>query len=222
VRTVLVALLAALIGATAVGQRAPAMPNPCVQPGVAPRLQPVDEASSKAEFLQYRTRLREAVARRDLDALVEAADPDIRLGFDASGGVSDLRKQFDGRSESWDRLAAVLALGGSFSSPTSFEAPYVYAEWPEQFDSFECAAVTGSNVRLRAAASLNAPVVASVGHAIVHVLAGNDDEVWSNVQLSDGRSGYMSRKFVRSPVDYRALFNLSKGRWRMTAFVAGD
>jgi hypothetical protein len=32
----------------------------------------------------------------------------------------------------------------------------------------------------------------------------------------------MWHAYVRSSVDYRALFNLIDGRWRMTAFVAGD
>ena len=46
--------------------------------------------------------------------------------------------------------------------------------------------------------------------------------LWSHVRLGDGRTGYIWHAYVRSPVDYRTLFNLSDGRWRMTAFVSGD
>jgi hypothetical protein len=198
-----------------------AVANPCVEPGNrSPRLLPVDEASSRPEFLAYRRQLEVAVARRDLDAVAAALDPGIRLGFDASGGIEAFRKQFTERSELWEQLARVLALGGSFRTPTGFEAPYVFSRWPDRFDSFECAAITGRNVRVRGAAQLDGPILTTVSHAIVRVL--DRGEMWSQVQLGDGRRGFVSGAYVRSPVDYRALFNLVDGRWRMTAFVAGD
>ena len=141
-------LVAVAIGPFAAGAQPRATANPCVASGNRnPRLMPVDEAMSNPDFLQYRARLQKAVEQRDVDAVVEAVDPGIRLGFDASGGVDAFRKMFTERSESWEDLRVVLAHGGSFSSPTAFEAPYVYSDWPDQFDSFECAAVTGTNVR---------------------------------------------------------------------------
>lgn len=224
VRTVLVLTLAVALGPHAAAAQPRTTAHPCVQAGNRnPRLLPVDEASSKPDFLAYRTRLQAAVERRDVNAVVEAVDPGIRLGFDASGGIDALRKMFAERSESWEELRAVLANGGSFSTPAAFEAPYVYSEWPDQFDSFECAAVTGRNVRLRTAARLDAPVTTTISYPIVRLLnrtAGG--ALWSQVRLGDGRAGYVWHAYVRSPVDYRALFNLSDGRWRMTAFVSGD
>jgi hypothetical protein len=133
-----------------------------------------------------------------------------------------LRKLFAARSESWDELREVLARGGRFTTPESFAAPYVYARWPDRFDSFECVAVTGTNVRLRSTPALDAPVIASVSYAIVRRLEPPKGDLWSHVRLGDGRSGYIWHAYVRGPVDYRALFNLIDGRWRMTAFVAGD
>jgi hypothetical protein len=129
-----------------------------------PRLLPVDDAASKPDFLSYRVRLQMAVERRDVGAVIEAADPGIRLGFDGSGGAATLRTLFSDRPELWDELRVVLARGGRFSSPSSFAAPYVYANWPGQFDAFECAAITGTNVRLRSAPKLDAPIVATVSH----------------------------------------------------------
>jgi hypothetical protein len=122
----------------------------------------------------------------------------------------------------WDELRVVLARGGRFSSPASFAAPYVYANWPGQFDAFECAAVTGTNVRLRSAPKLDAPIVSTMSYSIVRLMEPAPGQLWSRVQLGDGRTGYMWHAYVRSSVDYRALFNLIDGRWRMTAFVAGD
>jgi len=215
--------LAAVIGVRAAAEQPRTTINPCVDDrNQHPRLLPVDEAASKPDFFEYRARLQRAVDRRDVDVLIEASDPGIRLGFDASGGTDALRKRFAGRSESWDELRAVLARGGRFTSPMSFEAPYVYSNWPRGFDSHECAAVTGTNVRLRSAPRLDAPIVTSLSYSIVRLIEPAGDQLWSRVQLADGRAGYMWHAYVRSPVDYRALFNLIGGRWRMTAFVAGD
>jgi hypothetical protein len=219
-----VLVLVVVVGAVrAAGEQSRVANNPCVDKGGSnPKLLPVDDAASMPDFRQYRAHLQMTVERRDVAALIEASDPGIRLGFDASGGADALRQLFADRSESWDELREVLARGGRFSSPTSFAAPYVYSNWPERFDSFECAAVTGTNVRLRSAAALDAPIIAPVSHSIVRVIEPAQGKLWARVQLGDGRTGYMWHAYVRSPVDYRALFNLIDGRWKMTAFVAGD
>jgi hypothetical protein len=211
------------MGVRAEGERQRATNNPCVDTGNRnPRLLPADDAASNADFHAYRSRLQMAVERRDMHALLEAADAGIRLGFDGSGGSATLRKMFSDRPELWDELRVVLALGGRFSSPISFAAPYVYSNWPEPFDAFECAAVTGTSVRVRSAPRLDAPIVTPVSYAIIRTIDPAPGQLWSRVQLGDGRTGYMWHAYVRSSVDYRALFNLIDGRWRMTAFVAGD
>ena len=58
---------------------------------------------------------------------------------------------------------------------------------------------------------------------------GRDDTVvdapfvWNaDVPLSKLRIGYIKSEFVRSPIDYRAMFEFSNGRWLMTFFAAGD
>jgi hypothetical protein len=223
VRTFIVFALAAIVGLRAAAEQPRTTDNPCVDKGnPQPRLQPVDEGPSNPDFFKYRAQLRIAVERRDVDALIEASDPGIRLGFDASGGADALRTLFAGRPESWDELRTVLARGGRFTSSTSFSAPYVYSNWPERLDSFECAAIIGTNVRLRSEPRLDASIVTSVSYSIVRLLEPAGDQLWSQVQLGDGRRGYMWHAYVRRPVDHRALFNLVGGRWRMTAFVAGD
>jgi hypothetical protein len=220
--TVFIGYALALVMGMSAGEQARTA-NPCVDSGSRrPRLLPVDEASSNSDFLRYRARLRTAIERRDLDAVVEAADPAIRLGFDASGGRDLLRQRLTERAESWEELRVALAHGGSFSSPSSFAAPYVYSEWPETLDSFQCAAITGSNVRLREAPGLDAAIVTSVSYSIVRVLDEREDRLWRWVELGDGRTGFIWHAYVRRPIDYRALFNRIDGRWRMTAFVAGD
>jgi hypothetical protein len=45
---------------------------------------------------------------------------------------------------------------------------------------------------------------------------------WIRVTVPGGRSGYLLREQVRSPIDYRALFERRGGQWRLTVFLAGD
>ena len=45
---------------------------------------------------------------------------------------------------------------------------------------------------------------------------------WISVQTLKGRSGWVQAAAIRSPIDYRAIFEKRGGKWQMTAFVSGD
>jgi hypothetical protein len=62
----------------------------------------------------------------------------------------------------------------------------------------------------------------SVSFAILPVArVGADKEGWTAVQI-DKTVGYISSAYVRSPIDYRAIFRFEDRRWRLVTFVAGD
>lgn len=116
-------------------------------------LLPVDEASRDPELLMFRARLQEAVARHDLDAVVEAIDPEIRSSFGGEGGIAEFREQWDlpgDKSDFWHELGLALSLGGTFYSESEFMAPYLFKNFPEDLDAFEHLALIGSDVRVRA------------------------------------------------------------------------
>jgi hypothetical protein len=205
--------------------RQPAV-NPCVSP-TAPRtgvsLRPVDQAAMQPDFFTFRARLQAAIAGRDDAALLAAVDPGIRLSFGDDNGLDELRKQLrDPKSTLWTELATVLALGGTFTSATSFTAPYVFAAWPGGLDSFECAAVIGERVRVRTTAEADSAVVGSVSYEIVQVLPAVHEGEPVHVRLANGVTGFVAAPFLRSPIDRRAIFERAGGRWVMRAFVAGD
>jgi hypothetical protein len=191
-------------------------------------LQPVDEGAMNPDFLAFRTRLQATVAKHDTKALLDILDPEIRASFGSDHGIEAFKALWnldDPASELWKELGAVLAMGGTFSIPTEFTAPYTFSKWPGDVDSFEFVAMTGSNVRIRSAPRSDAPVLATVSYAILQV----DDEAgfdakqheWTGVKF-EGKKAYVSTQFVRSPIDYRARFSYSGGRWRMIFFLAGD
>jgi hypothetical protein len=200
----------------------PAAPSPCGAPRTV-RLLPVDQAATQSDFFTFRARLQAAVARRDEAALLAAADPGIRTSFGDDDGLATFRTKLrDPQGTLWADLGAALALGGEFQSPDSFAAPYVFAAWPSSLDSFECAAVVGDRVRVRASADPGSAVVGNVSYEIVQVLSAQQDGASTEVRLANGRSGFIASSFVRSPVDYRAIFHKAGGQWRLRAFVAGD
>ena len=202
-----------------VPDRSPA--NPCGAQRV--RLLPVDQAATRPDFFTFRARLQAAIARRDEAAVIAAADPAIRTSFGDDQGIASLRAKLrDPQDTVWADLATALALGGAFQSPDSFAAPYVFAAWPERFDSFECGAVVGERVRVRASAKSDSAVIAAVSYDIVQVLSNQRDAAATAVRLPGGGTGFVASRFVRSPIGYRAIFQKTDGEWRLRAFVAGD
>jgi hypothetical protein len=204
-------------------QAAPRQPaSPCAAPRQV-RLLPVDRADTQPEFFTFRARLQAAIARRDEAAVLAVTDPGIRTSFGDDEGLETFRTKLrDPHGTMWADLATALALGGTFPSPDSFVAPYVFAAWPDGLDSFECGAVIGDRVRVRANAASDSAVVGRVSYDIVQVLPAQQAGAATHVRLANGVTGFIASAFVRSPVDYRAIFQKTGGQWRLRAFVAGD
>jgi hypothetical protein len=221
---VTLALLAAGCWLVIVAQ--PAAPL-AAAPAVRSRaLLPVDEAAALPDFFSFRARLLQVIARRDAAALLEIVDPDIKNGFGGDDGKAAFEREWrpsSAGSKVWETLAAVLALGGTRSGEDGFTAPYVFAAWPDGVDGFEHVAVIGDRVRVRSAARADAAAIAVVSFAVLK--RGRDDQApdaWTAVIAPDGRAGYISTQYVRSPIDYRAFFTKRDGRWRMVMLLAGD
>ena len=157
----------------------------------------------------------DAVKRKDEAKLRELVDPAIRTSFGDSGGIEDFMKR-----GLWSELETILGMGGRFlgEGDAAFWAPYVYAAWPENLDAFQHVAALRAGIPIRSEPRSDANVVATVDWAILELVgSGGENEGWRRL-----REGWVERKDVRSPIDYRAGFNKREGRWRMTALVAGD
>src|SRR5262245_5871063 len=160
-------ILAVVLAVALQAPEPPAAPAACAAPRRV-RLLPVDQAASQPDFFTFRARLQEAIARRDEAAVLAVADPGIRTSFGDDRGVETLRAKLrDSQGTIWADLAAALALGGRFGSTDSFTAPYVFAGWPDDLDSFECAAVIGDRVRVRSLDDAGSAVVGSASFDVV-------------------------------------------------------
>jgi heme-degrading monooxygenase HmoA len=186
-----------------------------------------DTAPQDPEFAAWRAGLFLDVIRRDVDAVVEKADPGIRFSFGGDGGQESFRDWLTSDAEAeahWRAIEEVLALGGSFQSADSFAAPYMFtAELPETFDVYATYFVLGQATPIRIDPEPDAEVIATVTGAVVQATNGEDfEEPYREVVRSDGSRGFVETPLLRSVIDYRALFNRIDGDWRMTAFIAGD
>jgi hypothetical protein len=196
------------------------------------KLMPVDEAVRDPELFAFRARLQAALARHDAAAVLEMIDPKIKNTFGGDDGIEAFQRLWklkEGDSRLWEELGLVLALGGSFQNADNFVAPYVFSRWPENVDSFENVAVLGRNVRVRAEPRAGSPVLTALSFDLVRVSVPGREKMtaeqardWTAVKLRDGRTGYVSSRYVRSPVAHRAFLTRTNGSWKLTFFVAGD
>ncbi len=198
--------------------------------GQSAKLLPVDEAAKDPSFFAFRARLLTALARKDVNFLISILDPQIKTDFGGGGGVADFKKAWHPErpnSQVWSELLWVLALGGSFENG-SFSAPYVYGKFPEQSDAYEYQAVIEDGVRVRREPNTSSGIIKTLSFDIVKVIVEPPNEnstarrQWLGVELSDGQKGFVAKEYLRSPIDYRAIFEKKNGKWLMTAFIAGD
>jgi hypothetical protein len=225
-KVVIAAIVASVFPLSALAQDR-TRPNPCVVRGarVEPTLRPGDDAPRRADFLEFRRRLQDIVARRAAPALIASVHPNVRISFGDSGGIQAFRKEVvESKGEDfWRELGTILRLGGRFRMENAFDAPYTFAAWPQDLDAFECLAVVGTRVRVRSAPKLQARILTALDFAIVRALPPDGESpAWKRIQLADGRTGYVASQYIRSPIDHRALFEFEQGRWRLVAYVAGD
>jgi hypothetical protein len=181
-------------------------------PPSGPRLPPRDEAATRQDFLAFRRRLHDIVARKETAGMLQVAYR-----------VQDLENYMTNPAvDFWGDFGGILAMGGTFDDQGRFTAPYVYSTWPGEFDAIDCMAVTARDVPLRQQPSGGAPVLARLDYDIVEAVRDDADTPgWEHVRLANGVSGFVASRFVRSPTDFREVFALRGGVWRLTAFIYG-
>ena len=208
-------------------------PNTAFSAGT--KLFPIDESAKDPSFVEFRNELMRAAANRNVEFIVSVLEPRVVNDFGGEGGIEEFKAKWSPdkpESKLWETLRLILSMGGSYyaSDPEpEFWAPYVYSRWPKEFDSFEYAAATAARVRVRSRPDFNAPVVATLSFDVVKF--GNQDWLpmaeagpnsWVKIVTLRGIEGYVSSRYVRSPIDYRIGFVRKSGKWSIKVFVAGD
>lgn len=196
----------------------------------------VDEAGKDKSFSIFRQKLLDAVKKRDAKFVLSILDPEIKNSFGGSNGIAEFKETWkinNRNSPFWEEMNAVLTNGGSFmdESRQMFSAPYLFKQpFPENVDTFEYAAIFGKNVKLYKQPKSNSTVVATLSFNVVKPdynksvkdKSKEDKYHWVKVETLGGKKGFVRGEFVRSPIDYRAVFAKENGKWKMITFIAGD
>jgi hypothetical protein len=197
------------------------------------RVRPFDEATQDASFLKFRNELKATIARKDALALMKIVDKNIKNGFGGEDGAAKFKagwKPETPDSQVWRALSLVIELGGNFDNKTTFAAPYAFSAFPSDVDGFTTVVVTAEGAVMREKPKPDAPVVRTLDHDIL-TFAGEasgklqheaTEADWIEVKDAKGKRGFVRHLDVRSPIDYRAYFEKRRGKWLMTAFLAGD
>jgi hypothetical protein len=204
--------------------------------GEARKLYPTDDGGKDSSFRIFRQGLLKAVQERDKEFVLSVLDPHILNSFGGEGGIQEFEETWhldSPKTGLWDTLMVILTHGGSLSQVEDgdeFWAPYIYSVWPQDIDPFDHGAIMGKDVNVRSRPSLQALVVRQLSFDIVRLtddppVPDEDHRVvenWVKITTPQGEEGYVSSRYVRGPIDYRAGFKKLGNRWVMKALVAGD
>jgi hypothetical protein len=210
---------------------------------VPPRMPPHDYCARDRSFVSFRVALRAAIARRDAGFILVMVSDDIQYSFgDEPGRAGFVRAwglSHPARSRLWHELGEALRLGCTPDEGSDLIVPAMAQVGDEEFGDSLARSGNGPvaeldvdyamlmvavrpGAALRAGPSDASPIVAPLRWDVVTLSERNGQAAWARATLADGRRGYIRRALFRSFDDYRAVFQKLHGRWRMTAFVAGD
>ena len=214
----------------------PATPTPSADPSPSPAPEsdapkplasyvPRDECAKLPGFSAFRDAVVTATAKRDGEALVALADPDVNLDFGGGAGRDELRKRLaDSKGALWGEIGALAALGCAADGSVA-TLPAIFSRVPDDVDPGRTMLVTGSEVPLRGKPSPGAPEVRKLDWALVTLKGDGFDPAarYAEVVASDGSSGFVATAKLRSLLDYRLVADKSEGgTYRITALIAGD
>jgi hypothetical protein len=189
------------------------------------RRPPIDQCASDRSFVAFRNELRRAIRRRDRRYLLSILAPDVGVSLGGARGERDFIAQWHlDRSDTllWPSLEAALSLGCARLENGELVAPSLVAQLDDQEDASSAVVAIRTGASARARPDETSEAIATLAWDVLRLRSVAVSEGWYPVTLASGREGFVRHADVRGPLDYRAYFRKHRGRWRMTAFVAGD
>ena len=208
---------------------APLLAMSAAASALPPLMPPTDYCARDRSFVLFRNALNAAIARRDAAFILSIATDDIEYSFGEFPGKAGFARAWGlsrpATSQLWRTLGAALRLGCARDDGDGFWAPSMSVigneDMGEDYTLLMVAVAPGAT--LRAGPSEASRLIARLRWHVITLAAPDDGHgQWARATLVDGRSGYVRPALFRSFGDYRAVFQKRHGRWRMTAFVAGD
>ena len=175
--------------------------------------------------MNFRSGLRDAVAKRNRPALIAMLAPDVLVSFGGDSGRDAFAKRwsFDPREYGniWDQLETMLRLGCANSGKIR-----LIPSLSGQLDQYGADEAFEIRLVLPGARLFKKPGDAHTAAPLrawsLATATNSGGDLWTGVKLADGREGFISDDDLYEPLGYRMLVEKRKGKWVITAFVAGD
>lgn len=195
---------------------------------------PPNDLGKDKSLVTFVSQLKTAVKKKDKAALLSLLDKDIKNNFGGNGGIEEFKQQWHWPKDTltvWHHLQRVLDIGGGFmnqGAESNYAFPYVFNLDIGEGDIFSAGVITGKNVNLREKPDLKAKVLTQLSYDVVKFSGetrGKNavaDPEWHQIETANHKKGWVFWKYVYSPVGYRLILYKDKGKWKVSAFVAGD
>ena len=187
------------------------------------QLPPLEQCSGDRGFTQFRNRLKQVVARKDRAALLAMLAPDVLVNFGGSTGRGEFAKawSFDPSEYGnvWNQLQTMLKMGCARDGGSRI-IPSLSMQVDENSDE-DWVVVTPPGAMIFKWVG-NEIDYSEVRMWTVATVTSRVSDTMTGVKLPDGRDGSISDDLLYEPTGYRMIIEKRRGRWMITAFVAGD
>lgn len=188
------------------------------------RLPPVEQCGGDRSFTKFRDTLRQVVQRKDRDALLRMLSPKVLVNFGGAVGPKAFAEEWDFDPHShgiWDQIETMLRMGCGRDGGARLIPSLIL-----QLDPDADEGVYDMRLVLPGAKLFTKPGVAAGAGAVaswtVATATNTSGDLWTGVRLPDGRSGWIADDDLYEPIGYRMVVEKLRGKWMITAFVAGD
>jgi hypothetical protein len=211
VKGVILALLAVLLAA------APALAVPT-------KLPPIETCGTDPGFVKFRAALKRTVANKDRASFLKMLSPKVLVNFGGASGPEAFAEQWDfdpGTHGIWNLLETMLKMGCARSDRARIIPSLIVQMEPYADEDMIDAVVILPGAKLYKETGVESLNPSTVPWTIAPVTSRAGDLV-TGVRLPDGREGFISDDDLYEPLGYRMVIEKLGGRWKITAFVAGD
>jgi hypothetical protein len=206
---------------------------------------PINDITKDKSLVTFVNQLKVAVQKKDKAFLLGALDEKVMSDLGGDGGIAEFKKTWNldaGDTSIWRQLSRVIELGGAFNKNDqegryTFAFPYVhFIDLQDADDYINVGVITGKNVNIREKPDLKAKVLMQLSYDVIWFVEAEQalqktegtnlwgEPEWYLIETLDRKKqGWVFWKYVCSPIDYRLfLFKNRKGKWKISAFVAGE
>jgi len=198
---------------------------------------PPPQQAYPAAFEAFYKEFTEAVRDRNMSFIDSILDDEVTSSFGGDLGKAYFHEYW-GYQENhlWAELDKILALGGIYYPQKSerypsygncFVAPYTFTGDFEGLDGFDYFVLTEKGVPVYTEEDTESEVITTLDYRILEFYHSDDfrakgpDDFVSVTTLA-GVAGYMQKKYLRSPVDYRLCIEQKDEGWKLLWLIAGD